>query len=251
VKSGGWILAAIGGRSGGGGRAATASLDPVAAHVAEFERVLRGPTLARRSMIDEVRDGLRDAEAAYLSSGFDPHRAATQAVRDFGAVHKVAPQMQAELTARQGRWSGVLVAVAFPVLVGGWDLMCAAVEPWGSDPPPPIVGALFRGQELAVGVIAALALVLVLATFRRAVAPRWITALAAGLGIVAVAVCCTTGIAMNAINIAQSDNVAAVDVVAVHPLGMPVLAASIVLLTVVIRSAVRSLRVARWLGVAQ
>jgi hypothetical protein len=239
VKPGGWILATVSGRSSGGGRSETTALDPVAAHVAAFERVLRGPARARRSMIDEVRDGLRDAEAAYLSSGFDPQRAAAQAVRDFGAVREVAPQMQAELTARQGRWAAVLVAVAFPALVGGWDLMCAAVEPWGSDVPPPIVGALFRGQELAVGVVAALALVLVLATFRRAVSSRWIAALAAGLNTLAVAVCSITGIAMNAVNIAQSDNV-----VAVHPLGAFVLAASVALLGVVIRSAVRSLRVA-------
>jgi hypothetical protein len=212
----------------------------VAAHVAAFERVLLGPARARQSMIDEVRDGLRDAEAAYRECGLDPERAAATAVRDFGTVREVAPLMQAELTARQARWAAALVAVAFPVLIGAWDLMCAAVEPWGSDAAPPIVGVLYTAQELAIGGIAALAIVLLLATFRRTVSPRWITAATAVLGTAAVAVCGATGIAMNAINVTNSATV-----VALHPLGSPVLAASIALFGVVLRSVVRSLRVAR------
>jgi hypothetical protein len=215
-------------------------LDPVAAHVAGLERVLLGPARTRRSMIDEVRDGLRDAEAAYREAGLDPHRAAALAVRDFGAVHEVAPLMQAELTARQARWAAVLVAVAFPVLIGGWDLMCAAVEPWGSAAPPPVVGVLFTVQELAIGFIAAVSFVLLLATFRRTASPRWITAVVAVLGAAAVAVCSATGIAMNAINATHTDNV-----VALHPLGLPVLLGSIALFGVVIRTVMRSLRVAR------
>lgn len=218
----------------------TTTLDPVDAHLAAFERVLQGPARARRSMIDEVRDGLRDAESAYRSGGFDPHHAAAQAVRDFGAVHEVAPLMQAELTARQGRSAAVLVAVAFPVLIGGWDLMCAAVEPWDANARPSIVDVLFTAQELAIGVITAMALVLVLATFRRTVSPRWITTVAAGLAAAAVAVCGATGIAMNAVNAASAGNV-----VALHPIGLPVLVASVALLGVVLRSSVRSLRIAR------
>jgi hypothetical protein len=212
----------------------------VAAHVAAFERVLLGPARARQSMIDEVRDGLRDAEAAYRECGLDPERAAATAVRDFGTVREVAPLMQAELTARQARWAAALVAVAFPVLIGGWDLMCAAVEPWGSDAVPPVVGVLYTAQELAIGGIAALAIVLLLATFRRTVSPRWITAATAVLGTAAVAVCGATGIAMNAINATNSATI-----VALHPLGSPVLAASIALFGAVLRSVVRSLRVAR------
>lgn len=41
------------------------AVDPVARHVAELKRVLRGPARARRSMVREVRDGLHDAVDAY------------------------------------------------------------------------------------------------------------------------------------------------------------------------------------------
>jgi hypothetical protein len=161
-------------------------------------------------------------------------------VRDFGTVREVASLMQAELTARQARCAAALVVVAFPVLVGGWDLLCAAVEPWGSDLAPPIVSVLYTAQELAIGGIAVLAFVLLLATFRPTISPRWITVAAALLGTLAVVVCSATGIAMSVVNAIHSDNV-----LVLHPLGTPVLAASIGLFCVVLRSAARSLRVAR------
>jgi hypothetical protein len=217
--------------------------DPVTAHVAAFERVLLGPARARRSMIDEVRDGLRDAEAAYRECGFDPHRAAAQAVRDFGAVHEIAPLMQAELTARQGRRIAVLVAVAFPLLISGWDLLCAALEPWGVGAIPSVVRALITVQEIAISGIAAVASGLLLATFRRAVSPRRITAAAALLGTAAVAVCGVTGISMTAINAVRGENV-----IVLNPVGLPVLTASLVFLGIVVRTAARSLRVARCPG---
>lgn len=217
--------------------------DPVAAHVAAFERVLVGPARARRSMLAEVRDGLRDAEAAYRECGFAPQRAAAQAVRDFGAVREIAPLLQEELTARQARWAAGLVAVAFPALLQGWDLMCAAIEPWGAGEPPPVVGVLVTVQELAIGGIAALALVLLLATFRRTVSPRRVTALAAVLGAAAVAVCGSTGVAMNIVNATGSDNV-----LVMHPLGPPVLIASIALFVLVLRTTAHSLRVAGCAG---
>jgi hypothetical protein len=216
------------------------AVDPVAAHVAALERALHGPARARRSMIDEIRDGLRDAEAAHRAEGVDPHRAAAQAVRDFGAVHEIAPLMQEELTARQARWAALLLAAAFPALVEGWDLLWVVTGDWKPAPTPPVVLALAGTQDTVSYGIAVAALVLLAATFRRVVTPRWITAAVGLMGALGAVACLCMSTAMWVANAS-----AAASIVATHPLGLPVIAGTFVLLGAVFRSAVRSVRMAR------
>jgi hypothetical protein len=216
------------------------AVDPVAAHVAAFERVLHGPARARRSMIDEIRDGLHDAEAAYRSRGLDRQRAGLQAVRDFGAVREVAPLIQEELTARQARWAALLLAAAFPALVEGWDLLWVVTGDWKPAPTPPVVLLLAGTQDTVSYGIAVAALVLLAATFRRMVPPRWITATVGLMGALGAVACLCMSTAMWVANAP-----AAASIVATHPLGLPVIAGTFVLLGAVFRSAARSLRVAR------
>jgi hypothetical protein len=214
--------------------------DPIAAHVASLERALRGPARTRRSMIAEVRDGLHDAAAAHRSGGLDPHRAAAQAVRDFGAVHEVAPLIQEELTARQARWAALLLAAAFPALVEGWDLLWVFTGDWKPAPTPPVVLLLAGTQDTVSYTIAVAALVLLAATFRRTMPPRWITAAVGLIGALGAVACLCMSTAMWVANAP-----AAASIVATHPLGLPVIAGTFVLLGAVFRSAARSLRVAR------
>jgi hypothetical protein len=114
----------------------TIAAAPVATHVAELDRMLRGPGALQRSMLAEVHDGLHNAAEAYRAAGLDPRRAAATAGQDFGAAGEVAPLMQEELTARQGHSTLLLVAVTFPAMIHGWDLlwMSGAGGLWSSAP---------------------------------------------------------------------------------------------------------------------
>lgn len=216
----------------------TAALDPVAAHVAELDRLLRGPGGVKRSMIAEVHDGLHDATEAYREGGLDPRQAAASAVRDFGTARDVAPLMQEELTARQGRHTALLLAVAFPAMLLAWDLLWQTGHGW-SAPPPAAVRVLSRTLDIGTAVIAAAAVVLLVATFRRAV-PRTVTALAGLLAAAGVVWCNGIAVVMNLVNPQPSGAM-----LATQPAVMAVAVASTAVSALVARSGVRSLRVAQ------
>ncbi|OZM82008.1 hypothetical protein [Pseudonocardia sp. MH-G8] len=212
--------------------------DPVASHVAELDRMLHGPGTHKRSMIAEVHDGLQDAADAYRAGGLEPLPAAAAAVQDFGPVREVAPLMQEELTVRQGRATALLLAVTFPAMVLGWDLLWQSGVGW-PGPAPAVVAALARVQDVASFGIAAAALALLTATFRRTAAPRWITALTGLTAAGGALVCGGTAIVMNLAHAEQAGLM-----LTTRPLALVAVVASAVVLVVVIRSAVRSLRVA-------
>jgi hypothetical protein len=215
----------------------TAAVDPVAAHIAELDRLLRGPGAVKRSMIAEVRDGLHDAAAAYRAGGLDPESAAATAVRDFGTVREVAPLMQEELTARQGRSTALLLAVTFPALLVGWDLLWMRGVSWWSAAPDTVAG-LARLLDVTSAVVAAVALALLVGTSRRSAAPRWITALAGITAVTGAVVSGGTSIVMNLASWQQASQV-----LATEPLAVVARVASGLALVLVVRSAVRSLRV--------
>jgi HAAS domain-containing protein len=216
-----------------------ALLDPVEAHVAELDRALRGPARARRDIVREVRDGLDDAVDAYRRSGVDAATAARRAVRDFGPVPEVARLYQDELAADQGRRTALLLAVALPALVLGWDFV------WDSGlvpgpPAPPAVKVLAAVQDTASAVIAATALVLVALTFRRTRSPRRVAAAAAVAAMTAAVVCGGSAIAMNLVN--------AMEVwvrFTTQPVSVVAYAVSMAVLIAMNRSAVRTLRTLR------
>lgn len=213
--------------------------DPVAAHVTAIDRALVGPVKARRSMIMEVRHGLEDAATAHRDAGLDPTAAATAAVRDFGAVAEIVPLLQEELTARQARATALLLALVFPALLGGWDLLWRSGAGWVGRPPDAVI-VLARVQDWATGAIGVAALALLLISLRRRTPPRRAAALAGVTAAGGALVCGGTGIVMN---LANADQAAAM--VATQPMTVVALVASGAAFGVVMRSAVRSLRLAR------
>ncbi|TWF78658.1 hypothetical protein FHX44_114581 [Pseudonocardia hierapolitana] len=212
----------------------TAVFDPVSAHVAELDHALRGPAAVKRSMIAEVRDGLADAVADHRDRGLDPERAAAAAVREFGSVREVAPLLQEELTARQGRRTALLLLLSFPALLLIWDVLWKSGHGW-SVPPTPTVSVLARAVDVLTVLIAAAALALLLATFRGRPLPRWVTGLTGLVAALGVAGCGGMSLVMNLLN----------PHLAVEPATVVVLTVTVVIAGLVTRSAVRSLRFAR------
>ncbi len=217
----------------------TAALDPVATHVAELDRVLRGPRAVKRSMLAEMRDGLTDAVADHRERGLDPERAATAAVREFGTVRELAPLLQDELTARQGRHTALLLVVAFPALLLAWDAVWAVGDGW-VPPVTPTVTALARAVDLTTVLTAAAALVLLAVTFRGRPLPRWVTGLTGLVAALGILGCGGMSVVMNLLKPVQVG-----DMAAAGPAATVVVAATAVTAGFVARSAVRSMRLAR------
>jgi hypothetical protein len=217
----------------------TVAANPVAAHVAELDRMLRGPGPVKRSMIAEVRDGLHDAAEAYRAGGLDPQQAAAAAVRDFGTAQEVALLMQEELTVRQGRSTALLVAVTFPVMVVGWDLlwMSGAGGLW-SAAPNAVVG-LARFMDVASWLVTAVAFTLLLGTFLRRVAPWRITTMIGLTAATGAAFCGGAALVMNLVNRRHAGAV-----LATNPLAALAVIASGVAFALVLHSAICSLRTA-------
>jgi hypothetical protein len=217
----------------------TVALDPVSAHVAELDRVLRGPGAVKGSMIAEVRDGLQDAAMAYRAGGLDPAQAAAAAVRDFGEMREIAALLQDELTARQGRRTAQLLVVTFPAMLLTWDLLWKAGAGW-STPPPAAVAVLARAVDVTTVLITAAALVLLLVTFRSrplAGSVTGLTGLVAALGVLG-----TGGLSV-VMNLLHPHHSGAT--LAAHPAVAVVIVATTATAALVTRSAIRSLRVAR------
>lgn len=150
--------------------------DPIGEYAATLARALYGPRRTRRSMVAEARAGLHDAAAAYRTGGAEPEQAAAQAVRDFGTVAEVAPEFQDELTARQGRWAAVMVAIVFPAMLVAWDLMSGSgALRRDAMPPREIVVVLARIEDVMAVVVASVAVALLAVTFRRTIRPRRLT----------------------------------------------------------------------------
>lgn len=159
------------------------STDMVDTHVAELARTLRGPGRVRRSMLAETRDGLHDAAAAYRDAGLPAEDAAARAVSDFGTVAELAPLYQDELTARQGRRAALVLAIVFPAVVLGWDLLWKDGIGW-RGPSIPTITWLAHLQEVVSWSIGALAAAVLALTFRRGIAPRHLAVAAGVIGTV-------------------------------------------------------------------
>lgn len=98
----------------------TAAVDD---YVGALAKTLRGPRRARRDLLAEARDGLRDAAEAYAEEGLSPEEAQARAVADFGPVAEVAPGFQEELTAIQVRHTALLIFLGTPVLALMWTYL--------------------------------------------------------------------------------------------------------------------------------
>jgi hypothetical protein len=215
--------------------------DPISRYVAVLERTLRGPRRARWSMIAEARAGLHDAAAAYRAGGLAPDQAAERAVRDFGPVSEIAPLFQDELVAARGRWSAALLAVAFPGMLLGWDLL------WSSgavtrEPAPAqaLVVSLAALQDALTIVVGLAALTLLAVTFRRTVPPRLLAGAVGVTGTVGALLCGGIAVAMN---VAGGRSTATL--LATNPVAGAAFAGSAAVLVLLVWQSIRTLRVAR------
>lgn len=100
-------------------------------------------------MVDEVRDGLVDAVSALTSVGVPRHRAADQAVREFGTVDELVPSFQRELTIVQARHTARALALTWPPLIACWAMIWSADNDQDSQ--------LLRTVQLVIGHLAGLA----------------------------------------------------------------------------------------------
>lgn len=215
--------------------------DPITLHLSALELALRGPRRTRRDMISEARAGLRDAAAAYRDGGLPADQAAVWAVRDFGPVPEVAPEFQDELTARQGRWSALLYALVFPGMMFAWDIFWSFG--WTREvagPANQAVRVLSRVEDAATLVIGAAALVLLAASFRRAVPAHRLTR---AIGITGAAGAFLCGGLALAMNVAGTHKAAVY--VATHPVSLVPYLGSFTVGALIIWHAHRTLRVAR------
>jgi hypothetical protein len=215
--------------------------DPIAAHVAALERVLRGPRRTRRCMVAEVRTGLRDAADAYRAGGLAPDAAARLAVRDFGAVNEVARSFQDELTARQGRLTALLFVVVFPGMLLGWDLL------WSSGavrtqprPAPEVVTTLAAVQDVTTVLVGLAALAMLAVTFSRTVSVRHLTSVIAVTGAVGAVACGGISVAMN-----LAGGQTSVELLTGNPAAVAACTVSAVMLVLLVWQSVRTLRIAR------
>lgn len=156
----------------------------VDAFVAELAHAVHGPGRVRRSILREVHDGLTDAAEAHAAGGLDPATAQEQAVAEFGTVDELARLYQAELTVRRGRATALFVALTFPAMVLGWDLMWRSGVSWGPPQGPDqlqLLRMLSTLVDTTAFVCAATGVALFGLTFLRAVPPRVVTVLAGAI----------------------------------------------------------------------
>jgi hypothetical protein len=131
-------------------------------YVAGMAARLAGPARAKADLIAEARDGLLDAAEAYTRRGMPAAEAAAHAVADFGAPDEVLPHYQQELAAAQGRRTAWLVAIALPVMQLLAPLMWWH-SPWQGGPYPPSSGYLLLSAAvdclgITAGIMAAITL---------------------------------------------------------------------------------------------
>ena len=214
--------------------------DLITAHVSALELALRGPRRTRKDMISEVRAGLRDAAAAYREGGYPPEQAAAWAVRDFGPVREIAPEFQDELTARQGRWSALFYAVAFPGMMLAWDLFWSFGWTRGSaGPASSAVVALARVEDAASVVVGVAALAVLVLSFRRSVPAYRLTRAIGIIGATGALLCGGMALVMN---LAGTHKAAMY--VLTHPVSIVPYAGSALMMALIMWQSHRTLRVA-------
>lgn len=160
-------------------RAAVATLEGVSAaqtYVTALDRQLVGPWRVRRDLVQEARDHLDDAAAAYRRAGHDRADAERLAVDDFGALDEIAPAFQTTLAVASSRRTALMLFLVLGIQPFLWD---GPLGPHERHPDPD--GALYtvidHGVEWVGGVMIVAAFALLVAT---GIGNRWF---AAGRGI--------------------------------------------------------------------
>jgi len=217
------------------------AVDAIDAHVVALGNALRGPRRTRRSMLAEARAGLRDAAAAYRAGGLAPDLSARLAVRDFGTMDDVVPSFQDELTARKGRWVALLIALVFPAMLLGWDLLWSTGTVTHDRATVSVAFSALAGvQDLVTVIVAVAAAVLLAVTFRRTVCPR---RLAKAIGVTGTAGALACGGISVAMNVAGGRSTATL--LTTNPVAVAAFAVSAVVMMLLVWQSISALRVAR------
>ncbi|WP_433417684.1 permease prefix domain 1-containing protein [Microtetraspora malaysiensis] len=163
-----------------------ASTSVIDDYVTRLGRSLRGPLRAKRDLLAEARDGLVDATEALEADGLLRPDAERLAVEEFGPIAQIAPTYQEELAVGQGRRTALLLFLSVPFTALMWSMI------WRIFPVDPVteiaqwpgwfrpVSRIVDYTQLAVGVLAAVAL-LAFGPARRRLARPWLVTRALGV----------------------------------------------------------------------
>jgi hypothetical protein len=161
---------------------------------------LVGPRRVKRGLMQEARDHLDDATAAYVRAGYDEPDASARAVADFGSVDEVAPAFQTTLAVASSRRTALLLLAVLSVQPFVWD---GPLNSSHGSPGGTFYAVLDVGVEVVGGIMLAAAALLVLAS---GIGSRWIRdgrVLARVTGLVTIVSAVTlklTGIAMTVVS---------------------------------------------------
>lgn len=184
-------------------------MDAIDRFLARLQRVLVGPRRAKADMVEEIRDGLRDAADAHRRTGLDDATAQRRTLAEFGTVRQLAPALQAELAMTQARRTALLMIV----VLAGQPLVWAAVDALLTDgaqsrrgtPGYALVSALTRWTGTGTIVACLVAGVLVTGPgARRLGYPAGVVRAVGALGYAACAVFAALGVALTLLGPALS-----------------------------------------------
>jgi hypothetical protein len=101
-------------------------------HLDAFARLLHGPRVARRALIDELRDHLYESAHILEQQGMDPIRAADQAIQDFGSTDHLLHEHKVKLMRRRTAGIAFALLAAAPGLALLWMgiLTTGPSAPW-------------------------------------------------------------------------------------------------------------------------
>jgi hypothetical protein len=163
----------------------------IADYLAELDHELQGPWLARRSIMQELHDGLTDAADAYRAAGVSRPDAERRAIGELGPPADVAAAFDQELTAHTGRQTAWLLLVFSALTFATANLV------WQSSPAAsagvevsPSYAVLAQAVDL-VGAATILVGVLAVAAFGWAA--RWVGSVARITRVVGWLVFATSG----------------------------------------------------------
>jgi hypothetical protein len=120
---------------------------PIDEYVRTLDRALTGPGRLKGDMLREARHGLADAAEAYQEEGLARAEAERLAVAEFGEVHALAPDYQAELGLGAARRLALKMVLVPMLVVTLADFMWRG-SPWSTSTtgPHPPAGYLLISQ---------------------------------------------------------------------------------------------------------
>jgi len=175
------------------------------AYVTALDEALVGPSRVRRDLVQEARDHLDDAAAAYARAGRDRPHAERLAVNDFGDLEEIVPAFQTTLAVASSRRTAWMLFAVLAIQPFLWD---GPLGPNRPDPEGLFYAILDNAVEYGGGLMILASVTLLVLT---GIGNRWF---AAGRGIAKVtsitAITCAvsiklTGIAMVLLSTGTSD----------------------------------------------